>query len=905
MHKPTIFVALLLGAVAFVCAANGIAPVVPRDLPPGLQELKYDDTVRFKRINYPANGTGWGVIFDPGSTGEDQYYEVCTLKVNLCPPPEESAKKDYAYQEQVKVYDVTPDGRPGNLLWTSDPYDVRVGYWWHTIPVTVPGGLWTRGRLAVFSMAYAGYTCLYQWFDQYDNAPSGTQWFFDGASFAPYTSPACGDIEIRATIGKHDVGVTSITAPVGTIEWNSAFAPVAVVKNYAGFGEADVPVRCYIERVEDGAIVYDQTEFVDFPLDNLTPFNVPFPGATANWDAGACVVHCATALPNEWNPANDAQTANLFVRLTDVECSVIVAPSGSVLQGSVVQPQATVKNNGTQNASFPVTFTIPGSGYTSTRQVTNLAPGVPLNVSFANWTATPPGVLATACQTNLSGDQVSGNNQATGSVTVVAQYHDALADRIVSPTGNVRFGSRVRVIIHVKNNGNVPATFWVKTRLVRPGGTIFRDSAQVTNLAPGETLQVQTVRRRFSRLGVWQLKGWTALVGDEKPANDSVFGSFTVVNQFGWSAMEPLPSGLAVNRGAGIAGNEEDFYVVKGKNAPELYFYGAALEQPEVVGVVPQGDGKIGPGTSIAYSSDQLYVLKGNRSFGFYEFDPDALVWQRLPDLPDGTSERAPKAGAAVSATSALVFVLKGNRTNEFYSFSMATGTWQTLASMPGEALVREGSALCNNGTRIFAFKGGCTEFYTYDIATDIWQRLADLPAKARAGSCLASLGGHVYATCGSGTAFYGYDIATNSWAALDNIPLDPDRKKVAAGASMSTLDGAILLLKGRNSKAVYLYQPDENAFGRAPEVPSIETAISVATRVSMITPNPVSGIARITVPEQAEVRLYAADGRLVRTLAVNGPSVEFNATGIANGVYVLKVFAAGETTTRQLVIQH
>ena len=53
--------------------------------------------------------------------------------------------------------------------------------------------------------------------------------------------------------------------------------------------------------------------------------------------------------------------------------------------GTII-PQATVKNYGTATNTFNVQMTITG-GYTSTKTVTNLAPGATQQVTFDNWTS--------------------------------------------------------------------------------------------------------------------------------------------------------------------------------------------------------------------------------------------------------------------------------------------------------------------------------------------------------------------------------------------------------------------------------------------------------------------------------------------------------------------------------------
>jgi len=81
-------------------------------------------------------------------------------------------------------------------------------------------------------------------------------------------------------------------------------------------------------------------------------------------------------------------------------------------------PQATVKNNSLASQSFPVTMTATG-GYSSTINVSNLAPGASQQISFDPWTPTA-GTYTVSVQTQLPGDQIDWNDTLSKSVTALA-----------------------------------------------------------------------------------------------------------------------------------------------------------------------------------------------------------------------------------------------------------------------------------------------------------------------------------------------------------------------------------------------------------------------------------------------------------------------------------------------------
>ncbi len=96
----------------------------------------------------------------------------------------------------------------------------------------------------------------------------------------------------------------------------------------------------------------------------------------------------------------------------DASVSSIDAPNASNAPGTY-QPKATVKNYGTLPQSFATTFTITPGGYTSTQNVTNLAPGATQQLTFADWSPTI-GSYASTAVSQLGSDQNRQNDTLTG-----------------------------------------------------------------------------------------------------------------------------------------------------------------------------------------------------------------------------------------------------------------------------------------------------------------------------------------------------------------------------------------------------------------------------------------------------------------------------------------------------------
>jgi hypothetical protein len=121
--------------------------------------------------------------------------------------------------------------------------------------------------------------------------------------------------------------------------------------------------------------------------------------------------------------AGDVAVVGVFtlsetVQMRDVEVGAIVAPLGRLTQGTAVAPRATVRNNGSDVASFPVLFRI-GSSYADSVSVSGLAPGMSTIINFRDWAAATIGTFVVKCSTMLPADSVRKNDWKMDTVVVV------------------------------------------------------------------------------------------------------------------------------------------------------------------------------------------------------------------------------------------------------------------------------------------------------------------------------------------------------------------------------------------------------------------------------------------------------------------------------------------------------
>jgi len=143
-------------------------------------------------------------------------------------------------------------------------------------------------------------------------------------------------------------------------------------------------------------------------------------------------------------------TVNIQITQYNHDAGVITIdqPVGVNNLGPVV-PKVTVKNFGLNNETFPVNLT---SGlYTSTKTVTNLAPGASQQVAFDTWSPIGSGTHTLTACTQLVGDEQPANDCKSGS-TIMIYNSKAYAYSAYDPTGTLPEGP---VWFYLEDPGNI------------------------------------------------------------------------------------------------------------------------------------------------------------------------------------------------------------------------------------------------------------------------------------------------------------------------------------------------------------------------------------------------------------------------------------------------------------------
>ena len=242
-----------------------------------------------------------------------------------------------------------------------------------------------------------------------------TNYVIDTAGIIRYWAEGYDETAVRNAIEsylphpiQHDVGVSKLIAPTGSVDSGTVMTPACSLHNYRSNAET-YPVRMRI------GTNYDTTVMVTNHQPGTTVY-VTF----QQWAAltrGNAAVTCSTELADDDIPSNNAATATVTVNVDDIAVNAILVPLDTVQAGKAVVPAAEVKNLGTVADLAKVRFYI-GGFYAESVNVP-LQPGKTDTAVLGAWTPAQLGIFPVRCTcATLHTDMVPANNKLTKSVVV-------------------------------------------------------------------------------------------------------------------------------------------------------------------------------------------------------------------------------------------------------------------------------------------------------------------------------------------------------------------------------------------------------------------------------------------------------------------------------------------------------
>jgi hypothetical protein len=257
-----------------------------------------------------------------------------------------------------------------------------------------------------------------------------TNYVIDTAGVIRYWGEGFNETAVRAVIEQylpdpvqHDVGVSRLMAPTGSVDSGTVVTPACSLRNYRS-GAETYPVRMRIGTSYDTTVTVTnhqpgQTVYVEFP----------------QWTAlarGNGAVSCSTELANDDIASNDVARTTLTINVDDIAVTAILVPLDTVELGRGYAPAVEVKNLGTVADMARVRFYVSDFYFDSVRVA--LQPGKTDTAVLATWTPGALGTYPVRCTVaTLKTDLVTTNNELTRSVYV------GPAGIEEQPMGNARF----------------------------------------------------------------------------------------------------------------------------------------------------------------------------------------------------------------------------------------------------------------------------------------------------------------------------------------------------------------------------------------------------------------------------------------------------------------------------------
>jgi hypothetical protein len=416
----------------------------------------------------------------------------------------------------------------------------------------------------------------------------------------------------------HDVGVTSIIAPLDTIGVGLLY-PIARVHNYGTETETFKAFFFISSGYADSASI-----IVPSGADQ----NVPFAG----WNAslGSYVARCSVYLATDANHANDALVKPFVVK-------VIITPGWT--QKADVPPGGRgkrVKDGGclahSEESDTHYVYALKGNGTCEFYKY---------NTSANSW----------ATRESIPAFGSSGRKKAVKKGASIAN------------TGSYDYATK----------GNSTYEFWQYDPA--KSGTPAYPWTQKTDVPTG----AKTIREGSGAAFVTIADtGYVYLL---KGSNTLEFYRYNTLSN-SWQTMAPAPAGTSgrfFKTGSCLTYDQGNtIYALKG-SYNEFYAYRIDSNAWSTKTALPlYGSSgrkkKVKDGGAMAYAAPRVYALKGNNTQEFWSYIADSDKWFQKEDMPFGGSGKRVKNGGALVTVVDRLYALKGNNTFEFWQYTIGNG---------------------------------------------------------------------------------------------------------------------------------------------------------------------------------------------------------------------------------------
>jgi hypothetical protein len=255
-------------------------------------------------------------------------------------------------------------------------------------------------------------------------------------------------------------------------------------------------------------------------------------------------------------------------------------------------------------------------------------------------------------------------------------------------------------------------------------------------------------------------------------------------------------------------------YIFRGYSGNAFWRYDTLKNTWDTMASLPQ-PAYYGADLTYNVNSGKIYATFGGYSQKFYSYDIEANSWTRLGDLLD-----TPWTGSCIESDGNSIFVVRGNGSTDFWEYDIVEGDW--INRPPTPLAVGAGADLVNgqNGSLYFLRGNGSQNFYRYDIAGRRWySTIASTPSTGCTGTT-CTFGNEQRGVYWNGNLFFmrsnglvdllQYNIVGNSWSILTT---DPTPQAVNYGSlTLNTREDYIYGFRANGTTDFWKFDPDGTA---------------------------------------------------------------------------------------------
>ena len=231
-------------------------------------------------------------------------------------------------------------------------------------------------------------------------------------------------------------------------------------------------------------------------------------------------------------------------------------------------------------------------------------------------------------------------------------------------------------------------------------------------------------------------------------------------------------------------------------------------------------------------NDDLIYAFRGNGTFDFWKFDPDAAAGTRWvgPQQVNNNSNGTIGTGGDLiwnegSGASNYIYCVRGGNTANFYRYNVSTNTWTTMPNVSYGNVNYDIKGTWQGGVMYFP-RYNSTTVYTFDGSS--WGTVSDLlPAVVYNGAAMTYNSGdsRIYILRGGGTqTMYYRSTSGGAWSTAANIAVADGGTTlnyyVNVGGRMVSDDTNLYIMPGDGETAFIRYNTASNNYTKLAPTP-------------------------------------------------------------------------------------